>query len=69
MNALVSKNALHAIGKLSGWDRLVFRGTLRMLAFAEGMAAYLSRVGTLFKDLGEHAQAMAKQLIEASLAA
>jgi hypothetical protein len=28
---------------LSGWDRLVFRGTLRMLAFAGGMAAYLSR--------------------------
>jgi len=67
MNALVPKNAKHVIGVLSGWDRLVFRGTLRMLSFAEGMAAYLSRIGTLLKDFGDHAQAMTKQLIEASL--
>jgi hypothetical protein len=66
MNALVPKNAQHVIGELSGWDRLVFRGTLRMLAFAEGMAAYLSRIGTLLKDFGDHAQAMTQQLIEAS---
>lgn len=67
MNALVPRNAKHVTGVLSGWDRLVFRGTLRMLAYAEGMAAYLSRIGTLLKDFGDHAQAMTKQLIEASL--
>ena len=67
MNALVPKNSDHVIGVLSGWDRLVFRGTLRMLAFAGGMAAYLSRIGRLLKDFGEHAQAMTDQLIEASL--
>jgi hypothetical protein len=67
MNALVPKNANHVIGVLSGWDRLVFRGTLRMLAFAEGMAAYLSRIGTLLKDFGDHAQAMTEQLIQASV--
>ena len=67
MNALVPKNAEHVIGVLSGWDRLVFRGTLRMLAYAGGMAAYLSRIGTLLKDFGDHAQAMTDQLIQASL--
>jgi hypothetical protein len=67
MNALVPKNADHVIGVLSGWDRLVFRGTLRMLAFAGGMAAYLSRIGMLLKDFGDHAQAMTDQLIQASL--
>lgn len=67
MNALVPKNADHVIGVLSGWDRLVFRGTLRMLAYAGGMAAYLSRIGTLLKDFGDHAQAMTDQLIQASL--
>ena len=67
MNALVPKNADHVIGVLSGWDRLVFRGTLRMLAYANGMAAYLSRIGTLLKDFGDHAKAMPQQLIEASL--
>jgi hypothetical protein len=67
MNALVPKNADHVIGVLNGWDRLVFRGTLRMLAFAGGMAGYLSRIGTLLKDFGDHAQAMTEQLIQASL--
>ena len=67
MNALVTKNADHVIGVLSGWDRVVFRGTLRMLAFAGGMAAYLSRIGVLLKDFGDHAQAMTQQLMEASL--
>jgi hypothetical protein len=67
VNALVPKNADHVIGVLSGWDRLVFRGTLRMLAYAGGMAAYLSRIGTLLKDFGDHAQAMTEQLIQASL--
>lgn len=67
MNALVPKYSDHVIGELSGWDRLVFRGTLRMLAFAGGMARYLSRVGTLLKNFGEHAQAMTDQLIQSSL--
>ena len=67
INALVPKNVDHVTGVLSGWDRLVFRGTLRMLAFAGGMAAYLSRIGMLLKDFGDHAQAMTEQLIQASL--
>jgi len=67
MNALVPKYADRVIGELSGWDRLVFRGTLRMLSFAAGMAGYLSRVGVLLKDFGDHAQAMTGRLMEASL--
>jgi hypothetical protein len=67
MNALVPKYADRVIGELSGWDRLVFRGTVRMLSFAAGMAGYLSRVGVLLKDFGDHAQAMTERLIEASL--
>jgi hypothetical protein len=67
MNALVPRNAARVMGVLSGWDRLVFRGTLRMLAYAGGMAAYLSRIGVLLKDFGDHAQAMTDQLIQASL--
>ncbi len=69
MNALIPKNAEHVTGELSGWDRIVFRGYLRMLCFADGMMVYLSRVGVLLKDFGEHAQAMTGRLIEASTAA
>jgi hypothetical protein len=35
----------------SGFDRLVIRGTLRMLAHRGGMMSYLSHVGVLLKDL------------------
>lgn len=69
MNALVPKHAEHVTGELSGWDRIVLRGTLRMLSFVDGMMGYLSRVGVLLKDFGEHGQAMTGRLIEASLAA
>jgi hypothetical protein len=69
MNALVPKHAAHVIGELSGWDRVVFRGTLRMLSFVSGMMGYLSRVGVLLKNFGDHGQAMTERLIDASLAA
>lgn len=67
MNALVPRNTDHVIGILSGWDRLVFRGTLRMLAFAGGMARYLSRMGILLKNFGDHVQTMTDRLVQASL--
>ena len=69
MNQFIQKYDEKVTGTLSGWDRVVFRGTLRMLCFVDGMMGYLSRVGILLKDFGEHAQAMTERLIEASLAA
>jgi hypothetical protein len=69
MNQFIQKYEENVTGTLSGWDRVVFRGTLRMLCFVDGMMGYLRRVGVLLKDFGEHAQAMTKRLIEASLAA
>jgi hypothetical protein len=69
MNQFIQKYDEKVTGTLSGWDRVVFRGTLRMLCFVDGMMGYLSRVGVLLKDFGEHAQAMTGRLIEASLAA
>jgi len=66
MNALITKNSEHVTGELSGWDRIVFRGNLRMIAYVEGMLAYLWRTKTLLMEFKAHAQAMTKQLIEAS---
>ena len=37
MNALITKHSEFVIGELSGWDRIVFRGTLRLLCFVDGM--------------------------------
>ncbi len=69
MNQFIQKYDEEVTGTLSGWDRVVFRGSLRMLCFVDGMMGYLSRVGVLLKDFGEHAQAITGRLIAASLAA
>ena len=39
MKSFIQKHAADVIGVLSGFDRLVFRGTLRTLSYVEGMGA------------------------------
>ena len=67
MNHFIQKYQPHIKGTLSGWDRLVFRGTLRTLAYLHGMAYYLQRIGCLLKNFGEHAQIMTEKLLDHSL--
>ena len=66
MEGFVARHAEQVIGTLSGFDRLVFRGTLRMLAHRGGLMTYLSQVGVLMKEFGEHAQSLTGQLRDAS---
>jgi hypothetical protein len=68
MSQFIQKYEEKIIGTLSGWDRIVFRGTLRMLCFVDGMMGYLAHVGVLLKEFSEHAQATTERLIAASLA-
>ena len=55
-------------GLLSGFDRLVFRGTLRSIAHAAGMQHYLSRNEVLLKHFGTHVEQVSQRLKVASLA-
>jgi hypothetical protein len=66
VEAFLSKHANAVIGVLSGFDRLVFRGTLRMLAHRSGMAAYLWAARVLLKDFGNHAEGLTRQVRDAS---
>lgn len=66
METFVSKHASAVTGTLSGFDRLVFRGTLRMLAHCGGMMSDLHAVKVLLKEFASHAEAMTKRLREAS---
>ena len=68
MDGFVSRHARTVIGTLDGFDRLVFRGTLRLLAHRGGMMNYLGSVGVLLKEFSAHAMAMSERLKEASLA-
>lgn len=67
MNAFIQRHRDHVIGVLSGFDRLVFRGTLRGLAYEGGMAAYLSRTGILLKEFGEYALAVSTRVKQLAL--
>ena len=67
MDNFIQQYQPHIKGTLSGWDRIVFRGVIRTLAYAHGMATYLQRIGCLLKNFGEHAQAMTERLIVNSL--
>jgi hypothetical protein len=68
MEPFLSKHAQAVIGTLSGFDRLVFRGTLRFLAHCAGMTSYLWTMGVLLKDFAAFAQNVTERLREASQA-
>jgi hypothetical protein len=67
VNQLVEKHHNETIGHLSGFDRLVFKGTLRQLAVKNMFARFLSTAGVLLKDFGGYVEGKSKQLKEASV--
>lgn len=66
MERFVHKVAPYVTGVLSGFDRLVFRGTLRRLFFVDGIKSYLAAKGVLLKDFGSHVQKVSGRIKEAS---
>lgn len=68
MEPFISKHAPAVIGTLSGFDRLVFRGTLRFLAHHKGMLGYLFHMNVLLKDFAAFAQDVTERLRDASQA-
>src|SRR5271165_1499322 len=67
MKSFLSKFAGVVRGVLSGFDRLFFRGTLRNLAYREGLQHYLWANRIPYKDFAKHSEAVTQQLEEASL--
>ena len=66
MNQFVQRNASAVIGILSGFDRVLFRGTLQRLATAAGLQSFLCSTGVLLKDFGEHSEKATQQVCQAS---
>jgi hypothetical protein len=66
VNPFISKHASAVVGTLSGFDRLVFRGTLRFLSHTTGMKSYLWTMRVLLKDFATHAQELTQRLRTAS---
>lgn len=68
MKSFIARYSDRILGCLSGFDRLVFRGTLRRIAFPEGLMSLLWKRQVLLKDFGEFAQAMTERVKQAALA-
>lgn len=66
MKSFVQRHESKIIGILSGFDRLLFRGTLRRLATANGLAGCLWALGVLLKDFGDWSAQLTAQAREAS---
>jgi len=67
MQEFIARHPGQIAGTLSGFDRVVFRGTLRSIAHLEGMQSYLNRKGVLLKDFDGHVKQVSDRIKEASL--
>jgi hypothetical protein len=69
MNEFIAKFGDQVMGVLSGFDRLVLRGTLRAISYKQGMEGYLSGSSVLLKEFARHVHEVSTRLKQASLAA
>jgi hypothetical protein len=69
MDRFAQQHASSVMGLISGWDRMRFRGTLRMLAHVIGMGRFLSYTRRLLKDFGPFALESSRLVRAESLAA
>jgi len=68
VNGFLQRHAESVTGILSGWDRLRFRGTLRVLASVSGLSRFLSCTGHLLKDFKDYARGLSQHVRGDSLA-
>ncbi len=68
MQKFIAKHRERISGVLSGFDRLVLRGTLRSIPHTHGMNQYLWSNQILLKDFGSHVEQVSQRLKAASLA-
>src|SRR4051794_7918677 len=66
MHEFIAKHQDKIAGTLSGFDRLVLRGTLRSITFADGLRHYLHANDVLLKDFGSHVQRVSGKLKDAA---
>lgn len=66
MDTFIQQYGKYITGHLSGFDRIVLRGTLRALVFKDGMRSYLWKVGAKLEDLSKVFEEKTKQLKQAS---
>lgn len=62
MERFLTRHHDRIVAILSGFDRLLFRGTLRSIAYVKGLDIFLSSHRVLYKDFGRFAEGVSDQL-------
>src|ERR1700674_404122 len=62
MQSFLQRHGSKILGVLSGFDRVRFRGSLRLLSCVRGMASWLNTAGVLLKDFPDFAKTTTKRL-------
>ena len=62
MERFLKRHEGHIEGIISGFDRVLFRGTLRSISHVRGMNAFLSSQSVLYKDFGAFVQKLTGQI-------
>ena len=52
MEHLLERHQSRVVGVLSGFDRILFRATLRSISYRDGFDRFLGYHGVLYKDFG-----------------
>ena len=68
MKRFIARHSERIVGCLSGFDRLVFRGTLRRIAYRDGFGRFLNATGVLLKDFGAYVSGVTATVKAASAA-
>jgi len=66
MDLFIQKYRKKVISVLSGFDRLVLKGTLRAISYVAGMRSFLYDMEVLLKDFSSYVESTTKLLKEAS---
>ncbi|QEF97649.1 hypothetical protein Mal15_48190 [Stieleria maiorica] len=64
MERFIERHDQRIIGVLSGFDRILFRGTIRALSYLDGMDKYLNVHGVLYKHFGGFVQRISDRIKE-----
>jgi hypothetical protein len=62
MERFVTRHGDRIVGILSGFDRMLFRGTLRSITYVEGLDKFLSSQHVLYKDFASYVQRLSERL-------
>ena len=62
MERFLERHQNRVVGVLSGFDRVLFQGTLRSLSYLNGLEAFLATFRVLYKDFGSFWEGLSEQL-------